>query len=180
MINKVKLMLVLALTAIISACASTGIEPDELQQLEVPNLKVINQYHATGGQPTAEQIDWLKRVGIKHIINLRTPKEQKFDEAQLVQKIGLDYYSIPVGGKAAINEANASKLASILKDIGDEPVYVHCASGNRVGALIAIHEFSSNGGDINAAIAKGKLWGLTRLENTVKLKLEKMNAPKAI
>ena len=174
MTNKIKLMLVLALTTVISACASTEIEPDKVQQLEIKNLKVINAHQFSGGQPTEEQLDWLKRVGIKNIVSLRTLKEQKFDEAKLVKKLGMKYYSIPVGGQAAINSMNATKLANVLKQIGDEPVFVHCSSGNRVGALIALHEFSVNGGNVDAAIFKGEKWGLTRLKNTVKTKLERM------
>ena len=178
MLSKIKFTLFILLSVSISACAATAVKPENVQQLDIRNLNVINSSQFSGGQPTLEQLDGLQRAGVKNIINLRPVKEQKFDEAQAAKKLGINYVSIPVAGKAAINELNAKKLADALKLIGAQPVFVHCASGNRVGALEALNEFNANGGDIDAAIAKGKQWGLTRLEKVVKLKLEKMESAK--
>ncbi|MBM7073314.1 hypothetical protein JQC92_14965 [Shewanella sp. 202IG2-18] len=174
--NKIKLMLTLVLMTVVSACASSGIEVDKVQQLGVKNLKVINSHQFSGGQPTEEQLDWLKRVGVKNIVSLRTQKEQTFDEVKLVKQLGMKYYSIPTSGIKAINTMNATKLAEVLKQVGNEPVFVHCSSANRVGALVALHDFSTNGGDVDAAIAEGERWGLTRLKSVVKDKLIKMKA----
>jgi protein tyrosine phosphatase (PTP) superfamily phosphohydrolase (DUF442 family) len=63
-------------------------------------------------------------------------------------------------------------LAETLRLIGDEPVLLHCASGNRVGALIALGT-RLKGAETEAAIAKGKQWGLTGLEPIVRGKLKK-------
>ena len=178
MFSRIKFVFVVLFAVFAAACTSKGIEPEKVQQLEIKNLQVISSSQFSGGQPTQEQLDWLKRVGVKHIINLRTPKEQKFDEASVVKKLGLNYVSIPVAGKAAINELNAEKLAAAIEKVGNEPVFVHCASGNRVGALIAINAFKTNGGDIDAALVEGKKWGLTRLEKMVKIKLEQMKQEK--
>ncbi len=46
------------------------------------------------------------------------------------------------------------------------PVLVHCASGNRVGALFALRE-KANGATNEQAIAAGKTAGMTRLEPEV-------------
>ncbi len=178
MLTKIKFTLIIFLAAVLSACASAGIETDKVQHLEIKNLKVISPFKFSGGQPTQEQLDWLKRAGIKNIINLRTPEEQSFNEASVVKNLGLNYVAIPVDGNAAVNQMNAEKLAAALNKAKGEPVFVHCASGNRVGALIAINEFTQNGGDIDAAIAEGKKWGLTRLEKAVRIKLEKMKFKK--
>jgi protein tyrosine phosphatase (PTP) superfamily phosphohydrolase (DUF442 family) len=53
----------------------------------------------------------------------------------------------------------------------DEPVLVHCGSANRVGALIALSEFSETG-DLDKALEAGRAAGLTRLEGTVREVLE--------
>ena len=45
---------------------------------------------------------------------------------------------------------------------------MHCASGNRVGALMAISSVELDGATVEDAIAVGKAWGLTRLEGRVR------------
>jgi len=47
------------------------------------------------------------------------------------------------------------------------PVLIHCGSGNRVGALLALRE-SLAGADDEAAIEYGKEGGLTGLEDRVR------------
>ena len=48
---------------------------------------------------------------------------------------------------------------------------MHCASGNRVGALMALRA-SQNGASAEEAMAAGKAAGLTRLEPVVAKRLE--------
>lgn len=91
----------------------------------------------TAGQPTAEQIEAAQAQGVKTVINLRPEGEmQDFDEAALVKKAGMNYVHIPVAGPDDINDANARLLDEALVP-GALPALVHCASANRVGALIA-------------------------------------------
>jgi protein tyrosine phosphatase (PTP) superfamily phosphohydrolase (DUF442 family) len=53
----------------------------------------------------------------------------------------------------------------------DEPVLVHCASANRVGALFALSTYRETG-DFDKALEAGREAGLTRLEGTVRKVLE--------
>ena len=68
---------------------------------------------------------------------------------------------------------NANSLGGILQDIGTEGVFVHCASGNRVGSLVSIYSHTHQGLSVEDAIKEGKKWGLTSLESTVRAALEK-------
>lgn len=56
-------------------------------------------------------------------------------------------------------------------DQQDGPVLIHCGSGNRVGAMLALIE-SLDGADDEQAIAAGKEGGLTRLEDVVRARLQ--------
>src|SRR5690606_38327465 len=51
------------------------------------------------------------------------------------------------------------------------PALVHCASGNRVGALAALRAAWLQGADEEAAIAEGRRWGLRSLETEVRSSL---------
>jgi uncharacterized protein (TIGR01244 family) len=124
-----------------------------------------------GGQPTPEQLETLRGLGYTTLVNLRMPQESGTTDPSLVQTLGMEYVSIPIGDAEAVNEANARRLAEVL-ETAKGPVVVHCASGNRVGALFALKAFYVDGKSPDEALAAGKAAGMTRLEPVVKQKLE--------
>ena len=71
-------------------------------------------------------------------------------------------------GRDSFEKAN--ELDRILAEI-DGPVMIHCGSGNRVGALMSLRA-SINGADDETAVEAGKQTGLTRLEPTVRERLQ--------
>jgi uncharacterized protein (TIGR01244 family) len=154
------------------AYSQNTVEPEAVLNVSLKNMANPAENIFIGGQPTKEQLVSLEKQGIKHVINLRPSGEQNWDERQYVTSLGLSYHLIPVEGASGITEPNAILLAETLRLIGDEPVLLHCASGNRVGALIALGDRLS-GAKKEAAIAKGKQWGLTGLEPIVREKLKK-------
>jgi uncharacterized protein (TIGR01244 family) len=91
------------------------------------------------------------------------------DVAAVVERLGLEYVSLPVPSPSAVTFENAEKLDRLLAGI-DGPVLVHCASGNRVGALLALRE-SLNGADAEQAMAYDRQAGVTRLESVVRQRL---------
>ena len=77
-------------------------------------------------------------------------------------------------GGAAMAEGSVGTLiedVALLHRAGVTPVLVHCGSGNRVGALLALQK-SQEGADVEAAVAYGKEGGLTRLEEHVRKLLQ--------
>ena len=122
------------------------------------------------GQPGAQGLRELADDGYAAVIDLRTAGEDRgINEQGLVESLGMDYVSLPIAGRGAINLENARKLNEIL-DKYDEPVLVHCGSSNRVGALFALRE-KLNGANDEDALNFGKSAGMTSLESTVKTKL---------
>jgi protein tyrosine phosphatase (PTP) superfamily phosphohydrolase (DUF442 family) len=73
---------------------------------------------------------------------------------------------MPIASADDINFSNAAKLDQLIKSY-EGPVLVHCASSNRVGALLALADYESNGNK-DMALAKGKAAGMTGLEGRVK------------
>jgi uncharacterized protein (TIGR01244 family) len=131
----------------------------------IKNLKTPGPGYFSGGQPTDVQLSALAGAGVKHVINLRPASETpKLDEASLVADRGMIYHSLPVDGAAGLTLSNVKALDQLLKQAGDEKVFLHCSSGNRVGALMALRSSIIYGESTEAAIAQGKAWGLTRLE----------------
>ncbi|WP_298633931.1 sulfur transferase domain-containing protein [uncultured Umboniibacter sp.] len=138
-------------------------EPELGSILQVGSLSQVEDGIFAGGQPTASELEYLSRHGVKHVINLRPIEEQPFAEQSVVEGAGMNYHSIPVASANDVSVENAAQLAELLAEYGHEGVVVHCASGNRVGALVAITAAQA-GASEDEAIQEGKKWGLTRLE----------------
>ncbi|MGQ0622652.1 MAG: beta-lactamase hydrolase domain-containing protein [Panacagrimonas sp.] len=128
----------------------------------------------TGGQPTQADFEALAAAGLKHVINLRPITEDAgFDEAALAAKLGLTYTNIPVAGPADIGDDNARKLDAALASTKGEPALVHCASSNRVAALLALRAAHIQGKSTDEALAFGRAAGLTKMEPLVQELLQR-------
>lgn len=168
------LLLVAVQATLLLACApveTARVNPALVEQAGIVNLRTTGEAVFASGQPTAEQLQTLATAGIKHVINLRPSSEQEWDEAKAVRALGMHYHSIAVAGPAGVTFENAAALDKLLHSLQGEPLLLHCSSGNRVGALIALAAQQHHGADLEAAIAEGQRWGLTRLEPLVRAKL---------
>lgn len=140
------------------------------------NLSAVNVLKPTAhitsaGQPTAEDIAILKEKGYTTVIDLRgLPEDRGFDEKAVVEANDLVYLQLPIAGAAGLTIENAKSLHTLLKDNTGE-LFVHCASGNRVGALIALSAFIHDNLSVDDALALGKAAGLTGFENDMKAML---------
>lgn len=148
-----------------------------INQLPIKNLANPQQAIFTAAQPNQQELAALAVAGIRHVINLRPVQEQQqaldWNEAELVASLNMQYHSIPVAGAAGVNLENATTLAELIKSLEGEPVFLHCASSNRVGALKALYDGSINKANTDDAITTGKLWGLSSLEPVVQAQLGK-------
>jgi uncharacterized protein (TIGR01244 family) len=92
--------------------------------------------HLIAGQPAEEGFQNAKDEGVKTVINLRSPKEQSFDEKAVVEGLGLSYVNIPVTLEG-LSDAKAREFLAAVK-AAEKPVLIHCASANRAAAFWAI------------------------------------------
>ena len=120
------------------------------------------------GQPTQEQMQVLASSGVKHIINLRPHSEQDWDEKAYVESLGMQYHNIPVAGANDVTLDNANQLNALLTSLEGQPLLVHCASSNRVGALRALIAGTKDRQSPDNAVNIGKNWGLSSLEPAVR------------
>ena len=130
----------------------------------------------TGGQPLSAAWKAMAAQGVDTIINLRPDVELGArDEAAEVRDAGMAYRVIPVAGAADITLSNASRLWSALAQTPGTTA-VHCSSGNRVGALLALGAATQGGMDTESAIAFGRAAGLGSAEARVREVLAERSA----
>ena len=124
----------------------------------------------SAGQPDQAALAVFVEKGYVAIVDLRGEQENRgMDEKAEVESLGMDYVLLPIASEDDISFENAKKLDDLLAAY-DGPVLIHCGSGNRVGALLALRQ-SMNGADDEAAIEYGKQGGLTGLEPVVQKRL---------
>lgn len=127
----------------------------------------------TGGQPSPEDLARLQAQGVRAVIDLRGPQEERgYDQAAEVRRLGMDYITLPIASKDDVTPANAAALHALL-DAQDGDVLLHCASGNRVGALLALRAATA-GVPHEDALELGRAAGLKSLEPVV---LEQLGKP---
>jgi uncharacterized protein (TIGR01244 family) len=150
--------------------ASVGASWVLAQSAELPNRHDVLQGVTTTGQPSATALSAAAAAGYKTVIDLRAPNEDRgLDEKATVEGLGMSYVNLPVDGAGGVSYANASALDKLLAE-APKPVLLHCASSNRVGALLALRA-KAEGADSAAALELGVASGLGSLKAVVEKKL---------
>ena len=168
----------ICLCTILSAVtvATVIADEDNMIYVDIDDVLIIGDLQPTdgitsSGQPNASAFEIVAKSGYVAVIDMRGPSENRgLDEKAVVEELGLEYIEFPLVGREAISFANANQLDALLNDI-DGPVLLHCGSGNRVGAILALRH-SLQGADDEHAMLYGKSAGLTSLEPVVKDRLE--------
>lgn len=138
---------------------------------DVPHLHIPRAGLLTGGQPAADAWRDLRAAGVTRVINLRPASELgNRDEAGEVEASGMDYVQIDVAGAGDLTADKARLLWQSVQDQSGT-VLVHCASGNRAGALLALAAAQAGGMSPQAALEFGQSAGLTKLEPVVRERL---------
>jgi uncharacterized protein (TIGR01244 family) len=126
----------------------------------------------TAGRLDASDIRLLRQASIRHVIDLTPDAETPdFDEAGVFRQTGIGYSNLPLRGASDLTLANVKLFDALIKT-SPRPLLVHCASGNRVGAMAALRAAWVQGQSLDAAIATGKAWGLSGLEGEVRQRLQ--------
>ncbi len=154
------------LLGLLAACSSS-VRPDAAQQAAEP-LRLFAPLPEvfTAGQPSAEDWRGIAGKGVTTVVNLRLPEElEGRDERSEVMRAGMAYVEVPVAGAKGLSMEKAQALrAAILAS--DGPVLVHCAAGNRAGALLALTLAQAGLAD-DAALDIGRAGGMAGAEETV-------------
>lgn len=150
-----------------STLASDDHIPPALQ--DVSNIHKPNDRHYSAGQPDEAEFQTFAEHGVQHVVDLRPPEESKDINAPAwVSAAGMAYYHIPIAGADDLTREHVAVLDTILQRIGNEQAVLHCASSNRVGAMMALHGVWYKDMSEDEAIELGKDYGLTSLQDHVR------------
>jgi uncharacterized protein (TIGR01244 family) len=127
---------------------------------EIDKFNTVSDRVATGGQPTVPQIASLAHEGFRTILSLRDPSEYDAaaEEAAAKQQ-KLTYLNIPV----KTTDPRPEQVDAFLGALANPrvfPVFIHCASGNRVAAFWMIRRVLVDKWDLEDAEKEAILVGL--------------------
>lgn len=115
---------------------------------------------ACGGATNPAAFAALAAEGFRSVINLRLPNEPGVSEEEAaVEAAGLRYVHLPLDGNAP-DPAVAERFLDVIADPAIKPVYIHCASANRVGAVWAIKRVVQDGWTRERALDEARAIGL--------------------
>jgi uncharacterized protein (TIGR01244 family) len=151
----------LLFATIFAACAAEA--EQKMTKPGISNYTRVDAVVACGGATETSALDGLKQDGFKAVINLRQASERgaNIDENRArAQALGLKYIHIPFNGAAPENKTFDDFLAAVA-DKTNQPVYVHCASANRVGAVWLAKRVLQDGWTVEKATEEARLIGLS-------------------
>jgi uncharacterized protein (TIGR01244 family) len=129
----------------------------------VTNFTRVDATIACGGATEVSTLDALKKDGFKTVINLRVATEPGANIEQnqaKAKELGLKYVHIPFSGGSPDATVFDTFLATIA-DKSNQPVYIHCASAQRVGSVWLAKRVLQDNYSIEKATAEAKAIGLS-------------------
>lgn len=142
-------------------------EPDTVSDWDGFQRRIYHEGRVfIGGQPGEEALRALPDHGVTCVVNLRTPSEMEnrervpFDEAAVLEELGVEYVWIPLGGDEHpyTPEAVATFADALLRHEG--PVLLHCTVGWRASHLWAAFLVEHMGFPVDEAYARGESIGI--------------------
>jgi len=127
---------------------------------DIDHFLRVDAQVCTGGQPSEADLARLAGEGIRTVIDLRERSEHDVDaEAAAAHRLGLGFFSIPVKAADPKDEdAKAFLEATASPEVF--PAFIHCGSGNRVGAFWMIRRVLVDGWTVEKAEEEARRIGL--------------------
>lgn len=135
----------------------------------IANASVIEPGVIGGAQPTADQLRAAATAGYKTVLDLRgTGEDRGFDESATATSLGLGYLALPVT-LDTLDGAAIDRFRETYRT-APRPLLLHCASSNRVGALLYSHWVLDEGMAPEEALKRAQAAGLDSPELTEKIR----------
>ena len=101
------------------------------------NWHRLDEKITTSGQPSEDELQAIRALGVTHIVNLGLHSHEKAlrDEAGSASALGMTYIHIPVDFDNP-TEGDFGWFCLTMAELQDSPVHVHCIANYRVAAFL--------------------------------------------
>jgi len=106
----------------------------------IHNFHQIDNHVYRGGQPNDAGLQYLAKIGVKTVVDLREPGARADHERETVSALAMKYVSVPMTGLTPPTDSQIDQILGLLEDKTSGPVFVHCKRGaDRTGAVIGAY-----------------------------------------
>jgi uncharacterized protein (TIGR01244 family) len=150
-------------TAMIVAATLTSAQVKKSEMEGITNFSRVDATVGCGGATKASAMPALKKDGFASVINLRLASESGADidaSRAAAQSAGLKYIHLPFD-VANPDPKLVDNFLAAVSDKSNQPVYIHCGSANRVGAVWMIKRVLKDGWTTEKALQEAEAIGLT-------------------
>src|SRR5579864_197769 len=133
--KRVLLIVAIAAMGVFVAAAQAQVKKSTVPG--VTNFAQVETTVACAGAITPTSVAGIKNMGFASIINLRLANEAGADidgEAAAAKAAGINFVHLPFN-TAAPDPAVADRFIKTITEPGNQPAFIHCASGNRAAAM---------------------------------------------
>ena len=160
----------------LSAMAEDGAEMDRSVHVDLDKVVEAGVVEpvdgiTSAGQPDDAALQVFADSGYAAVIDMRGENEDRGMEnwQGAVEDTGMQYIAFPVTSAEQFSMESAAELDALIEGV-DGPVLLHCGSGNRVGAMLALRQ-SLKGASDYEALEYGRDAGMTGTEPLVEQRL---------
>jgi uncharacterized protein (TIGR01244 family) len=138
----------------------------QVKKADVPGITNFSRVDATvgcGGATQPAAMAELKKQRFTSVINLRMASEPgaEIDASRAAaQSAGLKYIHLPFDSSNP-DPMLVDQFLAVVADTANQPVYIHCASANRVGSVWMIKRALQDGWEIDKAREEAEAIGLS-------------------
>lgn len=155
---------------LLQGCSYRVPEPVALQIEGIANSVRVGEL-VIASQPSEDALRKLSSQGFATVVSTRGAGELAWDEQQLVESLGMRFSSIPIAKPVnAITDQQVNSFAKLV-ETAQQPILLHCGSGNRASALWAVWLVEHKGVAPAEAIRLAGLTGMTSMTVLVNRRL---------
>ena len=108
--------------------------------IQAPTVVSISAKLVTAGQPTAESLAGLSKLGFQAVVYLAPPTvpDAVANEPEIIRNQGMEFVNIPIQWSKP-TEANFQSFAETMKRLHGRRVLVHCQANMRASAMTFLY-----------------------------------------
>jgi len=153
------LLLAIAVVAVSVLSAQSQVTKKTVEG--VTNFAELESTVACAGAATPGSMAAIKKMGYKAVFNLRLANEQGADidgETAAAKAAGINFIHLPLNG-AMPDPTVVDNFLKAITQPGNQPAFIHCASGNRAATVWFIKRVMVDKWDNDRAMAEAAQLG---------------------
>ena len=129
------------------------------------NFGEVTPHLYRGGQPGADGLKELKKMGVSIVIDMRGSRSPH--EQHAVEELGMEYVSIPWHCPFPSDDAFV-KFLKVIEQSPGKKIFVHCRLGDdRTGMAIASYRMAEEGWSASEAMKEMELFGFRGIHHAI-------------